>query len=168
VGLDLSSRLYPGAGPLRDAAHASLLWNFRSLLHRSIRWATEVPLPIAGDLRAWDAFISTNAWRYGIEAETSPRDAQALNRRLQLKARDGGVDGVLLVLRDSQSIRRFLREAEVEFRSNFPQPGVRAIELLRAGVDPGGSSIVLVPWLRVVSRPTGHPTGRPMPRDHPD
>ena len=159
VGLDLSSRMYPGAGPLRGAAHASLLSDFRSSLHRSTRWATEVPLPIPGDLRAWDALISTNAWRYGIEAETSPRDAQALNRRLQLKARDGGVDGVLLVLRDSQSIRRFLRDADVEFRSSFPQSGVRAAELLRAGVDPGGSAIVLVPWLRRASRPTGHPTG---------
>lgn len=144
VGLDLASRLYPGGGVLRDADHAALLADFKSTLHRSLRWATEVPLPIAGDLRAWDALVSKDSWRYGVEAETAPRDAQALNRRLQLKARDGEVDGVLLVLRDSQANRAFLRAAAVELSPTFPQPGRRAIELLRAGLDPGGSAIVLI------------------------
>lgn len=159
VGLDLNSRLYPGAGPLRDGAHALLLADLRAQLHRSIRWATEVPLPIAGDLRAWDAFIAGESWRYGLEAETAPHDAQALNRRLQLKARDGGVDGLLLVLRDSQPSRRFVREAAIELGSSFPNSGIRAMELLRAGVDPGGSAIVFVPWARSASRPTGQRTG---------
>ena len=179
IGLDLSSRLYPGAGPLRDEAHAALLANFRAHVHRSISWATEVPLPIAGDLRAWDALLGGRGWRYGVEAETAPRDAQALNRRLQLKSRDGGVDGVLLVLRDSRSSRRFVREAAIELGPSFPQSGVRAMELLRAGVDPGGSAIVFVAWARTTSRPTGQPTGataaaagsktiRLAPREHRD
>lgn len=51
VGLDLSTRLYPGVTPLRDAAQIALLSSFRATLHRSLRWATEVPLPIAGDQR---------------------------------------------------------------------------------------------------------------------
>jgi transcriptional regulator with XRE-family HTH domain len=165
VGLDLSSKLYPGAGPLRDGAHASLLTDFRACLHRTIRWAAEVPLPIAGDLRAWDALIAGAEWRYGVEAETAPRDAQALNRRIQLKARDGNVDGVLLVLRDSQSNRRFVRESAVELGSTFPQSGARAVELLRAGADPGRGAVIFVPWRSGSSRPAGQPTGGPTPRD---
>jgi len=142
-GLDLNARLYPGAGPLRDAGHVALLADFRACLHRSLRWATEVPLPIAGDLRAWDGLASGDGWRFGVEAETAPRDAQALNRRIQLKARDGEVDGVLLVLRDSKANRLFVRAAAVELGPTFPQSGIRAVELLRAGAHPG-SAIIFV------------------------
>lgn len=154
VGLELSSRLYPGTGPLRDSAHASLLMDFNACLHRALQWATEVPLPIAGDLRAWDGFVSGAGWRYGVEAETSPRDSQALNRRLQLKARDGQVDGVLLILRDNRSGHAFVRDARVELAPAFPRPGARALELLRAGVDPEGSAIIFVPTSLSASRPT--------------
>lgn len=143
VGLELNSRLHPRGDVLRDAASVELLADFKALLHRSLRWATEVPLPIPGDLRAWDGLVSGGGWRYGVEAETAPRDAQALNRRLQLKLRDGEVDGVLLVLRDSRANRAFLRLAAAELGPSFPLPGLRAAELLRAGVDPGGSAIVL-------------------------
>ena len=145
VGLDFRAMVYPGSSPLRDAGHAALLADFKAALHRSIRWATEVPLPMPGDLRAWDALISRETWRYGVEAENGPRDAQALNRRLQLKQRDGEVDGVLLVLRDNESNRRFVRAAAVELQTSYPVSGIRAVELLRAGVDPGGSAIVFVP-----------------------
>jgi transcriptional regulator with XRE-family HTH domain len=142
VGLDLVPRLYPGATPLRDRAHVELLSMFRSSLHRSLRWAVEVPLPISGDQRAWDATISGSSWIYGIEAETLPRDAQALVRRLKLKQRDGGVDGVVLVLFNTRRALEFLRQAADELAPAFPVPGARASELLRAGVNPGGNAIV--------------------------
>lgn len=145
VGLELSMRLFPGGSPVRDTAHVQLLADFRAYLHRSVRWATEVPLPIAGDKRAWDAVITGSGWRFGVEAETAPRDGQALNRRLQLKVRDGGTDGVILVLRDSRRTASFLRETADELLPNFPVPGRRAIELLAAAVDPGGNAIVIVP-----------------------
>ncbi|HYK96353.1 MAG TPA: helix-turn-helix transcriptional regulator [Candidatus Dormibacteraeota bacterium] len=144
VGLDLSSRLFPGPRALRDAGHVALLADFRAGIHRSIRWATEVPLPIAGDLRAWDALVARDTWRYGVEAETGPRDAQGLNRRLQLKARDGEVDGVLLVLRDNRANRAFVRAAADELGPTFPQSSARALERMRAGVDPGGNAIVFL------------------------
>lgn len=145
VGLDLAARLYPGAGPIRDAAHTQLLADFRSVLHRSLQWATEVPLPRPGDQRAWDATVSGRNWRYGVEAETLPHDAQALNRRLALKQRDGDVDGVLLVLRDTRATRAFLRAAADELQPVYPILGRRALELLGAGADPGGSAVILVP-----------------------
>ena len=144
VGLDLSTRLYPGVTPLRDAAQIALLSSFRATLHRSLRWATEVPLPIAGDQRAWDATASGLNWRFGVEAETLPRDAQAVVRRLQLKQRDGGVDGVLLVVRDTRRTREFLHQAADELAGAFPSSGRRALELLAAGLQPEGSAVVLV------------------------
>jgi transcriptional regulator with XRE-family HTH domain len=145
VGLELSARAYPGPQPIRDAAHVHLLSRFHGRLHPELRWGTEVPLPRPGDPRAWDALVSSGSdWRYGVEAETSPRDSQALVRRLNAKARDGAVDGVILVLPTTRRSREFLHAAGEALRPSFPIDGRRALELLAAGVDPGGSTIVVV------------------------
>ena len=144
VGLELSARAYPGGQPVRDAAQVELLARFRSRLHRDIRWATEVPLPAPGDQRAWDVLIARGSeWRYGVEAETGPRDSQALVRRLNLKVRDAQVDGVILVLPGTRRTRDFLAGAQDSLRSTFAVDGRRALELLAAGVDPGGSAIAV-------------------------
>jgi hypothetical protein len=58
--------------------------------------------------------------------------------------RDAGVDGVLLVLPKSRRVREFLAGAAAVLAPNFPVPGSKARELLRAGVDPGGSSIIVL------------------------
>ena len=145
VGLDLSVKVYPGGEPIRDAAHLALLVDLRAMLHPSVDWATEVPLPIIGDARAWDGFARHDDWRYGVEAETAPHDGQATLRRLALKVRDGQVNGVLLVLRDTRQSRAFLREIEGLVGSAFPVAGARALELLGVGANPGGSAIVMLP-----------------------
>jgi len=144
VGLELSLRSYPAGEPIRDSAHVALLLDFRRGLHRSLGWAVEVPLPIAGDRRSWDAVVRGDGWQYGVEAETAPRDVQSVVRRIQLKERDGRVSGTFLVVRRTTQTRRFLVEAGALLREAFPIDGRRAIELLRAGVDPGGSAIVVV------------------------
>ncbi len=143
VGLQLSARAYPGDGPLRDAAHARLLGSFRAGLHPTLRWQTEAPLPQPGYQRAWDALVSGPGWRYGIEAETHPTDAQALIRRLELKLRDGAVDGVILVLPATGHVRLFLASTAGLLEPPFPMPGPRALELLANGSDPGGSSVIV-------------------------
>lgn len=145
VGLDLSVRCYPGGSPVRDAGHLALLADLRSRLHRSLTWATEVPLPIPGDQRAWDALVTGSGWSCGVEAETLPRDAQALVRRLLLKQRDGGAEAMILLLRQSRAVSAFLREAADELAPALPIPGPRALELLAAGIRPGGNAIVLLP-----------------------
>lgn len=144
VGVDLSARAYPGGQPLRDAGHVRLLSRFRALLHPSLAWATEVPLPAAGDLRAWDGMVRGPGWRYGTEGETHPTDAQALARRTELKRRDGQVDGVLLVLPDTRHVRLFLAAAGDLLMPSFPIPGRRALELLGAGIEPGGNSVIVL------------------------
>lgn len=145
VGLDLSARAYPGGSPLRDAGHGTVLSAVRVLLHVSLGWGTEVPFPRPGDQRAWDGMVRGPGWRYGVECETAPRDAQALGRRLEIKRRDGGVDGVLLVMPDTRRVREFLAAADVVLGPQFTVPGRRAVELLGAGVNPGGSAVIMVP-----------------------
>jgi hypothetical protein len=144
VGLELSARAYPTGVPLRDAAHVALLGRLRVRLHRTLGWWTEVPLSMKGDLRAWDGVIRGPTWRIGVEAETRPVDAQALVRRVSLKARDDGVDGILLVLADTRHDRAFLRAAGDVVMSRFPADGRQAIERLRMGLRPDGDAVVLL------------------------
>jgi transcriptional regulator with XRE-family HTH domain len=144
VGLELSVRVYPAGEPLRDAAHVALLDRFRAGLHPSLRFRTEVPFPGPGDRRAWDGLILGPDWRHGVEAETRPRDRQALERRLALKLRDGDVSSMSLLLLDSRYNRDFLRANRDVLVERFPIPGRRVLELLHAGIDPGGSSIILL------------------------
>jgi transcriptional regulator with XRE-family HTH domain len=144
VGLELSVRTYPRGEPVRDAAHAALLDRLRGRLHSSLRFTTEVVFPSPGDRRAWDALIQGPGWRYGIEAETRPRDRQALERRLALKLRDGDVNGMGLVLLDSRHNRDFVRAHRDALLDRFPIASRRALELLAAGVYPGGNSVILL------------------------
>jgi len=144
VGLDLSIRVYPDGQPLRDAAHAALLDRLRGEVHRSLRVLSEVVFPNPADRRACDLVVVGPSWRHAFEAETRPRDLQALERRLALKLRDGGVDAVSLLLLDSRYNRAFVRDHAVALRERFPVPGGRALELLRAGVDPGAGSVILL------------------------
>lgn len=157
VGNDVALQVYPGGSPIRDAGHAALLASFRARLHPTWRWATEVPLPIPGDKRAWDALAWLPTCRYGVEAEMAPTDAQALVRRLQLKLRDGGVDGILLVLPDTRRVRAFLVAAQPELAPLFPVAGRRALDRLEAGANPGGSAVILL------ARPGGCLPGRLAP-----
>jgi len=88
--------------------------------------------------------ISGPRWHYGVEAETAPTNSQTLARRIQLKQRDGKVNGVLLLLPRGASSRRFVRAAGVSFVEAYPVPARRCLELLNVGADPGGSSLVVL------------------------
>ena len=144
VGLDLHVRAYPGGRPLRDSAHLELLQRLRTRLGPAVRWRTEVPLPLHGDQRAWDALLGVRHVRVGVEAETRARDAQELPRRVALKQRDGGVEYVVLLLADSRHNRAFLRTCGEGFLAGFPVAGSVALARLAASADPGGSAIILL------------------------
>ena len=68
VGLDLRLRAYPAGDAIRDAGQQRLLGRLHARLHPGLGWQMEVPLPIDGDLRAWDAMILGRAWRRPVEA----------------------------------------------------------------------------------------------------
>ncbi len=144
VGPELSARAHPAGQPLRDAAHVALLDRLRIRLHRSLQFRTEVPFPTPDDRRAWDAVVIGGGWRHGVEAETRPRDRQALERRLALKLRDGDVTSMTLLLLDSRHNRDFVRANRAVLTDRFPVPGRRALELLATGADPGGNSLILL------------------------
>jgi transcriptional regulator with XRE-family HTH domain len=148
VGLDLTMRSYPGGSPIRDAAQVELIRDFCALLHPSIGWSTEVPLPRMGDARAWDLVMRGADWRGAAEAESGPRDAQALLRRVAIKQRDGEMESVVLLLRSTAQTRRFLQEAGAAVRSAFPIDGIVALERLRRGDAPGGNAMIVLPRTR--------------------
>jgi hypothetical protein len=144
VGLDLVVRAYPAGDPIRDAGQVRLLGRLRPRLHPSLGWSTEVALPIPGDLRAWDAQIRGEGWTLGVEAETVLDDIQALERRLALKRRDGGVDHVVLLVADTTTNRRALASAAATAFADLPLRTREVMAALRAGRDPDGSGIVIL------------------------
>jgi transcriptional regulator with XRE-family HTH domain len=148
VGLDVRIRAYPGPDPIRDASQARLLGRLALRLHPRLFLRHEVPLPIPGDLRAWDGWISgfaePDAVGLPIDAETMLHDVQALLRRLSLKARDSGVDHFLLVVADTRSNRRAIAAAADLLGPTFPVAARRTLAALASGRHPGGSALVLV------------------------
>lgn len=144
VGLDLSVRTYPNGSPFRDKAHQMLIQRFRDRLSPKLSVRTEVPLPISGDLRAWDLVIYGAGKPIGIEAETRLTDLQALERKVALKMRDGGMSRVVVVVAATRGNRLALREAGIALEASFPIAGRVALQALAQGRDPGGGSLVLV------------------------
>jgi hypothetical protein len=144
VGLDLSVRTYPNGSPLRDKAQLALLQRFRSHLSPKLSVQTEVPLAIPGDLRAWDLVVLGAGEPIGVEAETRLIDLQALDRRIALKLRDGGMNRVVLLVAGSRGNRTAIREAAGALHASFPVAGHVALQALADGRDPGGSSLILV------------------------
>jgi hypothetical protein len=143
VGLDVRLRAYPAGDPIRDAGQQRLLERLHARLHRGLRWATEVPLPIDGDPRAWDALIRGDDWRIACEAETVLDDVQAVERRIALKQRDGEIDHVIVLVADTPRNRRALAAAPAAF-ATFSRDARAALRALATGTDPGASSIVIL------------------------
>ena len=112
---------------------------------RSIRLTldAEMPLPIVGDLRAWDAAIAGDSWTMYVDAETRIRDVQSLARRTSLKHRDTGRGHVLLLVADTRANRAVLDSIRSPLVDEA-LTGRRIIEALAAGVDPGGNGVLLL------------------------
>ena len=143
VGLDVRLRAYPAGDAIRDAGQQRLLERLRSRLDPNSGWRTEVPLPIDGDRRAWDAVIRGIRWLAAVEAETVLDDLQAVDRRIALKQRDGGVDHVILLVADTRRNRRALAAAPHAFAA-FSRDARTVLCALRAGRDPGCSAILIL------------------------
>lgn len=142
LGLTPSIRLYPDGPPLRDAAHAELLARLRHELPPTLQWRTEVPLPIPGDRRAWDATIHGGGWWVAVEAETRLLDLQALERRVALKRRDAGEPSVILVINDPRPNRAILEAARESLRTAFPLDARHILGALRAGRAPTAGGLL--------------------------
>jgi transcriptional regulator with XRE-family HTH domain len=147
VGLDVRVRAYPGPDPLLDTAQVAVLGRLRNRLHPALTFRTEVPLPIAGDQRAWDGMIgnlSGLAQRMPVEAETRWLDTQGQMRRFTLKLRDSGLDHVLLLLADTKRNRDAIAVAASIVLAAFPVSPRSALAALAAGEHPGGSACIFL------------------------
>jgi transcriptional regulator with XRE-family HTH domain len=144
LGLELSVKLYPDGPPIRDAAHVALLERLKAKLGSDLRLKTEVPLPIDGDRRAWDAVIYGAGEPIGVEAETRVRDTQALMRRIALKRRDAGIECVLLVVSASRGNRQLVREMDAVLAASFPVSSRVVLAALGAGRRPPGSGVLVL------------------------
>jgi transcriptional regulator with XRE-family HTH domain len=147
VGLDLGIRTFPAGDPIRDRAQLALLERFRRRLHPGLRWGTEVPLPIDGDLRAWDAEIRPRApgrWRARVEAETRIADGQALERKLALKLRDDPDGHLILLVSDTRANRAALASLAPGLAAVLPRRTREIMTALGAGREPPGSGIVVM------------------------
>jgi transcriptional regulator with XRE-family HTH domain len=143
LGLELAVSLHPLGDATRDKGHLALLERFRKRLPPTVRWRTEVPIPITGDSRSADGLVSTGVVDYLVEAETHTGDFQALERRVFAKARDLGADRVVLLLADTRHHRSLVRDV----------PGIRArfqidtrtwFRAIAAGTDPRGDALVIL------------------------
>jgi transcriptional regulator with XRE-family HTH domain len=144
VGLRLVVRAAPGVDPAVDSGQLALLERFRRRLPPTVTMATEVPLPLRGDQRAWDGLIRIYGVRIGIEAEARLRDIQGLDRRIALKGRDGGVEIVILLVSDTASNRRMLAMHRESLRSRFSLDTRQILGGLRVGHAPTASGIVVL------------------------
>ena len=154
VGLDVRLKAYPGGDPIRDIAQVKLLGRLTARLHADLTFRTEVPLPIEGDQRSWDGWISgfthsgpsEAAVRGGLplDAETRLHDVQALLRRLALKLRDSRMEHVVLLVSDTRSNRQAVAAANEILATTFPISSRRALASLAAGRYPGGSALIVL------------------------
>lgn len=150
VGLDVRVRAYPGPDPIRDAGHVRVFERLRRQISPAIQVRIEVPLPLPGDLRAWDASLDSLIEGGGrrrslrVEVETRITDAQAQIRRIALKMRDAQVDHVLVVVADTPANRRAVSAAWAAIGSMFPISRRTALSALAEGRYPGGSSLVFI------------------------
>jgi transcriptional regulator with XRE-family HTH domain len=146
LGLELSARAYPGGTPIRDAAQRALLDRLRARSASTLRWRFEVPIPIPGDQRAWDATIEeSGGTRVAVEAETRLRDLQALQRRVALKFRDDpSVTAVVLLVSETRANRRVIRDQPTALAADFPEGARSILGALAEGQLPKGSGLVLM------------------------
>lgn len=143
LGLRMSIKVYPEGAPVRDAGQLRLLARFRALVGDAYRWRTEVPVAGRGDLRAWDVVLD-GPTMIGIDAETRLHDVQALQRRCELKWRDGRLPCIVLVVARTRHNRAVLGEHRDALSSTFPLDSRAVLAALRDGRVLDGNGIVLV------------------------
>jgi transcriptional regulator with XRE-family HTH domain len=143
LGLDLWAKTYPVGPPLRDAGHLRLLSDFEARLPSSVTVAREWVIPNDRDRRAIDLVVVGLPLRTGVEAETTLRDLQALERDMNLKRRDARLERMLLLVRDSRRNREILRSADV-LRRALPLRTRAVMTAMTRGQDPGADGIVVI------------------------
>jgi hypothetical protein len=104
-----------------------------------------VPLPISGDLRAWDAVVSSDDDRAGIEGISRLGAVDATVRRALHKQRDDArIRSVVLVVADTVRNRDAIAAAGNLLRDSFPLDSAAVMRDLRRGRVPRLNGTVLL------------------------
>ena len=144
VGLRASLQYFPLGRPIRDVGQIELLAALTQRMHPTWRHRHEVPMPIAGDLRAADQVSSIPGCRLMVEAYRRFVDAQAQTRSARMKQRDLGAERLVILVDDTRANRRAIAPVLPELRRSFPVSARKLMAALAAGKDPGGDAIVLM------------------------
>lgn len=143
VGLRLHAKLYPAGPPLRDKAQLALLDRFQRRLAPVWHVRLEEPIPMPGDMRAWDMVLRHGNVVVGVEAITRLRDVQAQVRAARLKQKDAEITRLILLVAATHANRRALAAAG-PLSAAFPITTRDALAALGAGSDPGDDAVVLL------------------------
>lgn len=144
VGLKLWMTTYAAPRAIYDAPQLALLRRLRARIGEVWSWNYEVVVPIARDQRAADAVIRCGQVTIMIEAFSRLADAQAQLRAVHAKARDMGIERVIIVIAAGHANRRALTEASEVLASDFPLHTRAVLAALSRGEDPGANGIVLL------------------------
>jgi transcriptional regulator with XRE-family HTH domain len=145
VGLRFGGRLYPGNGRLRDAAQLSMINRYRrEAIDAGWSCRIEDPLAISGDLRAFDLMLVADNIRVPHEFISRVRDIQAQVRPILQKQRDVGLKSLIVVIRDTDTNRRALREAGPVLADLFPLSSREVRAAIKERRDPGRNGIVFL------------------------
>jgi hypothetical protein len=136
--------MYPGDDAIHDAGQVALIRRLRQRIGSPGRWDAEVPIPADRDQRAFDAVLTLSAGRVGLEFFVRLADAQAQWRAANLKKRDAGLDRLLVVLADTPSNRRALRQVGSAFGDVSVGHSRTVLAQLTAGVMPESDGIILI------------------------
>ena len=143
LGLRLSLKAYPEGSPVRDASQLRVVERLRGRIGTAFKWRTEALIGDYGDLRAWDVRLD-GPGSIGIDVETRLSDMQALQRKMEAKWRDSGVDRIVLVVAATRHNRRVLAEHREALLSTFPADTPEIMAALRRGRLPGSNGIVVL------------------------
>lgn len=145
LGLDLRLGAYPGGEPVHDHVQIRLLAALRARIRQPTGWLVEVPLPIAGDRRAWDAVAATPGGWTGIEAISRFGAADAVTRRVRQKQRDDPrVHRVVLLIADTRRNREAVEAALPLLATEFPLRSREVLRDLAAGRALPADGLVMV------------------------
>jgi transcriptional regulator with XRE-family HTH domain len=143
LGHKVVAKPYPTGEPLRDAGHARLLERFNARVPPLWRRSFEVPMPLPGDLRAWDEVLA-GPIRIGVEAETKPRDLQSVERAIGLKLRDSHMERAVLLVAATHANLALVSANIATIRQTFPLDTRTTLAALGAGRDPGANGLVIL------------------------
>lgn len=144
IGLKPYLKLFPLARHLLDRPQLELLGRFRSRLHSSWSWATEVPIPRQGDLRSCDCVIRIPECTILVEAYTRFADFQAQTASAMRKKRDLPADRVVILVAATRANRNAVAEAAAVAAGSYSLASRVTLRALADGTDPETDSILFL------------------------